>query len=89
MVFGVRLFCVANCADHLKPQTILQEQTLDIFVDRNSLHGSPDAIAALHSPERTVWLQPAVPFLPPAYRGNRDGLHHFSGNREEDFLLEG
>src|SRR6185295_13397815 len=89
MVSGIRLFSVTHCAGHSKPQTIFQKQAIDIFVDRNSLHGCPHADVAVHSTPRPFWLYAAVLFIPPAYRDHCDGLHHFSGNREEDVLQAG
>src|SRR5205823_5117863 len=56
MVLGVRLFSVTNCAGHSKPETLLQEQTVEISVCGDSLIGCPDADFALHSIWPDFWV---------------------------------
>ena len=41
---------------HTKPETLLQEQTVEISVCGDSLNGRPDADSALHSTWHDFWV---------------------------------
>ena len=80
MVLGVRLFSVANCAGHSKPETLLQEQTVEISVCGDSLNRCPDADFALHSTWPDFWVPPIANVIPSARRCHCDGVHYFRGS---------
>jgi len=56
MVLGIGLFSVTNSLGHTKPETLLQEQTVEISVCGDSLNGCPDADFALHSTWHDFWV---------------------------------
>src|SRR5207247_10568864 len=88
MVFGVRLFSVTNCARHSKPETLLQEQTVEISVCGDSLNGCPDADFPFHSTWHDFCVQRTDTFIPSTRRDNRDGLHYFGRNGEDEYVHE-